>query len=195
MQAVDSLGVAGDPVTLSFTPAARRAVGGDSADVAVVDAYPVVDDHEQRCGLRPLHCNSAVPVSSCGSTVQLNLAGLVDGTYSVVVQAVDSLGVAGDPVTLSFTLLPAAPTVVTPPTSPASTRTPSWMITNSDVDFDHYMCNSAVQVLSCTSTMQLNLAGLVDGTYSVVVQAVDSLGVAGDPVTLSFTLLPAARRW
>ena len=80
---------------------------------------------------------------------QADLAGLVDGTYSVAVQAVDSLGVAGDPVTLSFTLLPAAPSVVTPPVSPASTRTPSWTITNSDVDFDHYICTSAVPVLSC----------------------------------------------
>ena len=65
---------------------------------------------------------------------------------------------------------------MTPPTSPASTRTPSWQITNSVVDFDHYTCTSSVPVLSCTSTVRLDLSGLADGTYSVTVQAVDSLG-------------------
>src|SRR5206468_3949660 len=120
------------------------------------------------------------------------LAGLIDGTYTVTVQAVDSLGVAGDLVTLSFTLLPAAPSVVTPPASPASTGPPQWTIADSDVDSDRYPCTAAVPVLSCTGTVKLNLAGVVDGTYTVTVQAVDSLGVTGDPITLSFTLFPPA---
>ena len=104
----------------------------------------------------------------------------------------DSLGRAGHPFTVTYTLIPAAPTVLTPPTSPASTRTPSWQITNSDVDFDHYTCTSTVPVLSCTSTVQLDLTGLVDGTYTVTVRAVDSLGRAGDPTTLAFSLIPPA---
>ena len=86
--------------------------------------------------------------------------------------------------------------MVTPPTSPALTLRPALgQITNSVVDFDHYTCSSSVTVLSCTSTVKLDLSGLVDGTYTVVVQAVDSLGRAGDPVTLSFTPLHLRRRW
>ena len=168
VQAVDSLGVAGDPVTLSFTllPAAPTVVTPPTSPSSTRTPSWVITNDD--VDFDHYSCTSAVPVLSCTSTIKLNLAGLVDGTYTVTVQAVDSLGVAGDPVTLSFTLLPAAPTVVTPPVSPASTRTPSWVITNDDVDFDHYLCNSAVPVLSCTSTMQLNLAGLVDGTYSVI---------------------------
>ena len=83
-----------------------------------------------------------MPVLSCRSTVKLNLAGLVDGTYSVTVQAVDSLGVAGDPVTLSFTLFPPAPFVVTPPTSPASDRHPQWTFGDAALDADGYTCTA-----------------------------------------------------
>ena len=192
VRAVDSLGVAGDPMTLSYTMVAPAptVVSAPTSPASTLKPSWVITDGATN--VDHYTCSTSVAVLSCGPTVKLNLTGLVDGTYTVVVRAVDSAGNAGDPLTLTFTLIPPAPAVVSAPTSPASMVKPAWVLSDGAVDVDHYMCTTSVAVLSCGSTVQLNLTGLVDGTYSVVVQAVDSLGVAGDPVTLSFALIPPA---
>ena len=129
--------------------------------------------------------------------MQLDLAGLVDGTYTVTVQAVDSHGVLGDPITLAYTLVPPAPVASGSPASPSASRTPSWTLTDGAVDVVGYACSAAgpggiTAPVSCSSgsALALDLSGLPIGLYTVTVQARDSVGALGAPATLTFLLVP-----
>jgi hypothetical protein len=192
VQAVDSLGAAGDPVTFLYTrtPSAPYVVTPASSPASTLrPQWSIAVDVVDLSGYR---CTSSVTVLQCGSLVQLDLTGLVDGTYTVTVWAVDSLGVAGEATTLSFTLIPPAPYVTVAPVSPASVRTPQWSISDSVVDLAGYDCASSVPVLRCGSVVQLDLTGLVDGSYTVTVRAIDRRGALGDPLTLTYRLVPPA---
>ena len=108
-------------------------------------------------------------------------------------RALDSLGRAGDPFTVTYTLIPAAPTTTSTPVNPGSSRTPTWVITNTVVDFDHYTCNSAVPVLSCTSTISSTSRASQRHLHRDHPGAVDSLGVSGSTRRLSgFSLIAPA---
>jgi predicted phage tail protein len=197
VQAVDSLGNAGDPLTLTYTliPPAPTTAGPSraaSAPTVVWTLSDTVPGVTYLCG--PLSGPGSGAVVTCGATVTLDVTGQPDGVYSFTVQAVDSLGNAGDPLTLTYTLVPTAPTTATPDQT-ASSLTPSWPVSDA-VPGVTYVCTAvsgpAAFTPTCGPTVSLNLAGLPDGTYTLTVQAVDSVGSVGDPLTLTYTLIPPA---
>jgi hypothetical protein len=196
VRAVDSLGVAGDPLTLSFTmvPPAPYVVAPPATPASALT--PVWSMGDAVVDFSHFTCASGARILSCTSNVQLDLTGLADGTYSVTVRAVDRLGAAGDPVTLTYTLIPPAPSAVSSPVSPSAVRQPAWSLTDGAVGGVTYTCSAAgpgglAAPVSCGSaTVVLDTTGLPDGTYTVVVRAVDSLGAVGDAATYSYLLVP-----
>ena len=101
---------------------------------------------------------------TCGPTVSLDLTGLPDGVYVLTVQAVDSLGNAGDPLTLTYTLIPPAPKLTgAVPASPGNSRSPQWTVTDA-VAGTTYTCSvtgpngSSATVTCATGTVTLSLA-------------------------------------
>jgi large repetitive protein len=196
VQAVDSVGSAGDPLTLTYTliPPAPTTAQPTRVLSGTAPQWVLTD----RVGGVTYVCTVVSgPVAftpACGPTVSLDLAGLPDGVYVLTVQAVDALGQVGDPLTLTYTLIPPAPTTATPAAS-GSSPTPSWPVSDS-VPGVTWLCTAvsgpAAFTPTCGPTVSLNLAGLPDGVYVLTVQAVDSLGNAGDPLTLTYTLVPPA---
>ncbi|MDQ1685745.1 MAG: large repetitive protein, partial [Frankiaceae bacterium] len=198
VQAVDSLGHVGDPLTLSYTlipPAPTTAAPTVSAS-SPIPSWPVRDTVPGVTWLCTVISGPVAFTPTCGATVSLDLTGDPDGVYAITVQAVDSLGNAGDPLTLTYTLIPPAPTTASPAKS-AANRKPSWTLTDV-VPGVTYTCTvisgPAAFTPTCGPTVSLDLTGLPDGVYTLVVQAVDSLGNAGDPLTLTYTLIPPAPR-
>src|SRR5207248_806931 len=115
---------------------------------------------------------------TCGATVSLDLTGDPDGVYVLTVQAVDALGHAGDPLTLTYTLIPPAPKLTgAVPASPGNSLGPQWTVTDA-VAATTYLCTvtgpsgSAATVSCATGTVTLSLAGQPDGLYTISVLAV-----------------------
>ncbi|MDQ1683678.1 MAG: large repetitive protein, partial [Frankiaceae bacterium] len=196
VRAVDALGNPGDPTTLTYTliPPAPTSTSGPASTSGSgrAPSWSLTD----AVGGVTYQCSGATVPVSCGSTVSLDLAGAADGTYTVTVVAIDSLGNAGDPLTLSYILVPPAPTLTAGATSTTSSgRTPSWTVTDAIAGVT-YRCTAvsgpAAFTPSCGATISLGLTSLPDGTYVFTVQAVDSLGHAGDPLTISYTVIPPA---
>jgi large repetitive protein len=194
--AVDSLGNAGDPLTLTYTliPPAPTTAGPSRAASAPTVTWIVSDTVPGVTYLCGPVSGPGTGVVTCGSTVTLDVSGQPDGVYSFTIRAVDALGNAGDPLTLTYTLVPTAPTTATPDKT-ASSLTPSWPVSDA-VPGVTYVCTAvsgpASFTPSCGPTVSLNLTGLPDGTYTLTVQAVDSVGSTGDPLTLTYTLIPPA---
>jgi predicted phage tail protein len=196
VQAVDSLGRAGDPLTVHYTlippapttPQPTRSASSTSPSWPLSDAVSGVT-YDCTVVSGPVAFTPA-----CGSTVSLDLSGDPDGTYVVTVVAVDSLGNSGDPLTLTYTLIPPAPTT-TGPSRAASASTVTWLLSDT-VPGVTYLCGPVsgpgTAVVTCGSTVTLDVSGQPDGVYTFTVQAVDSLGHAGDPLTLRYTLVPTA---
>ena len=196
VQAVDALGQVGDPLTLTYTliPPAPTTATPTAAASSPTRSWPVADAVPGVTWLCTVVSGPAAFTPTCGSTVSLNLAGLPDGVYVLTVQAVDALGHAGDPLTLTYTLIPSAPTTANPAKTSAN-RKPSWAVSDA-VPGVTWLCTvvsgPASFTPACGPTVSLDLAGLPDGVYVLTVQAVDALGNAGDPLTLTYTLIPPA---
>jgi predicted phage tail protein len=136
---------------------------------------------------------STAHVSQCGASTWLDLAGAVDGDYTVSVTATDPLGQASLAGTATYRLDTVAPMppVVTSPDSPGSSLAPTFAVT--DVEPDAFLlCTvtglSSVSVTHCTTSTLLDLAGGTDGTYTLSVTATDAAGNTSDPTTASYTL-------
>ncbi|MDQ1747793.1 MAG: large repetitive protein, partial [Frankiaceae bacterium] len=197
VQAVDSVGSVGDPLTLTYTliPPAPTTSAPTRTLSGLTPAWVLAD---RVAGVTYVCTVVSGPVAftpACGPTVSLNLAGLPDGVYVVTVQAVDALGHLGDPLTLTYTLIPPAPTASLAPARTGSSPVPSWGVADS-VPGVTWLCTvvsgPAAFTPSCGPTVSLDLTGLPDGVYVLTVQAVDALGNAGDPLTLTYTLIPPA---
>jgi hypothetical protein len=140
---------------------------------------------------------------SCASPFTANLVGLPDGTYTLTVVITDDAGNASAPATSVFILdrqAPVPPTVV-PPTTPDNTRHPVWEISapNGATLTCTLMRGRTViwGPAQCPADGQFLLAGLADGTYTLVVTATDRAGnVSAASVTnyVLDTTPPAAPR-
>ncbi len=135
----------------------------------------------------------------CSSPATLDLTGLDDGPYTLLVRLVDAAGntgSAGSAVYLLDTTPPAAPTFTATPGSPAPGTRPGWSF--SAESGATFVCrvsfpSGAVRELpSCASPLVVNLDGLPDGSYVLSVRAVDAAGNVGLAVTDTYVLSSAA---
>src|SRR5207302_682355 len=101
----------------------------------------------------------SITPTTCGASTTFTIpASGWDGDYVLTVTVTDHIGATASS-SSTYTLTPTAPTVTTAPTSPASMLQPQWLITSDVVDLSGYTCSSSVRVLSCSSTVQLDLTG------------------------------------
>jgi hypothetical protein len=134
---------------------------------------------------------AVVPVSSCGPTTTLDLAGLPDGIYHLKVVVKDAVGNKVT-VTADYELDTTAPTtpVVTGSHGPGRDRTPAFTLTEPDADAT-LTCAvsgpSAATVTVCGSSIVLDLPGPNDGDYVITVTATDPLGNSSS-TTFTYTL-------
>jgi hypothetical protein len=136
---------------------------------------------------------SVVSVVACGPTTTIDLAGALDGTYTVTVTATDPAGNTSAGGTATYVLDTAAPPApsVTAPTSPAQGRTPSFTVTDAEPGVQ-WSCTvtgpSAVVVTVCGPTTTVDLTGALDGVYRLSVVAIDAAGNVSSAGSATYTL-------
>ncbi|MBK5306542.1 MAG: Ig-like domain repeat protein [Frankiaceae bacterium] len=133
-------------------------------------------------------------VSPAGSLFTLDLTGLGDGTYTLVVRLTDAAGNIGPNATSDYVLDTSAPSAVgvTAPLSPGNDTTPTWTIASGVGVKLECRLTSSQKVISdfapCASTFTADLTGLPDGTYTLTVHALSSAGTPGPETTSSYIL-------
>jgi hypothetical protein len=133
-------------------------------------------------------------VSPAGSLFVLDLTGVGDGTYSLLVRLTDAAGNLG-PVAQSDYVLdtsaPAAVGVIAPP-SPGNDTTPTWTLTSAAGVKLECRLSSGQKVISefapCAGTFTADLTGLPDATYTLTVHALSAAGTPGPDTTSGYIL-------
>ncbi|HVU72501.1 MAG TPA: Ig-like domain repeat protein [Mycobacteriales bacterium] len=152
-------------------------------------------------------CVTSMPAG--GATVQMDLTGKADSTYTLQLTARDAAGnpVAGSPTappptTSSYqldTVAPAAPTLGPLPASPRKDRSPTWtfdlpagaagetceVVAGTDASGPVLPNNGPT---SCAGSFQANLTGVADGPVTFVVTAADAAGNVSAAATSTVTL-------
>jgi hypothetical protein len=72
--------------------------------------------------------------------VRLDLTNQPAGTYTIVVTAIDAGVSSNGSVVLTYTMSPAAATVIGPASRTGAGRTPTWTVTDSDAGVSSYTC-------------------------------------------------------
>jgi predicted phage tail protein/sugar lactone lactonase YvrE len=134
------------------------------------------------------------PFTPCTSPATFDLTGRSDGTYTVRVRATDGAGNVGPAATSSYILDSVGPvtTIVSGPTSPGSSTSPSWSFTSEAGATAECELTRGTTVVDpfgpCTSPSAYNLAGEPDGDYTFRVRATDAAGNTGAAAVGSYTL-------
>ncbi|MDX6200176.1 MAG: large repetitive protein [Actinomycetota bacterium] len=133
-------------------------------------------------------------VSPAGSLYTLDLTGLGDGTYSLVVRLTDAANNVGPTVSSDYVLDTSAPAAVgvIAPLSPGKDTTPTWTLTSGAGVKLECRLSSGQKVISdfapCTGTFTADLTGLPDGTYTLTVHALSAAGTPGPETTSGYIL-------
>jgi hypothetical protein len=137
---------------------------------------------------------AACAVSPAGSLYTLDLTGLGDGTYSLVVRLTDAAGNVGPTTTSDYVLdtsAPAAVGVLAPP-SPGKDTPPTWTLTSAAGVKLECRLSSGQKVISdfapCAGTFTADLTGLPDATYTLTVHALSAAGTPGPDTTSGYIL-------
>ncbi len=138
-------------------------------------------------------------VSPAGTLKTVDLTGLGDGTYTLVVRLTDAAGnrstvEASSPYVLD-TSAPVAVGITAPPT-PGNDRTPTWLLSSGSGAVLECRLTSAAGVVSdwspCTDSYTPDLKDLPDGVYTLAVRALSAAGTPGPETTSSYVLNTAA---
>jgi hypothetical protein len=133
-------------------------------------------------------------VSTAGSLYTLDLTGLGDGTYSLLVRLTDAAGNVGPTATSDYVLDTSAPAAVgvIAPLSPGNDTTPTWTLTSAAGVNLECRLSSGQKVISdfapCTGAFTADLSGLPDGTYTLTVHALSAAGTPGPDTTSGYIL-------
>jgi hypothetical protein len=133
-------------------------------------------------------------VSPAGSLFVLDLTGLGDGTYTLVVRLTDGAGNLGPTATSDYVLDTSAPAAVgvLAPLSPGNDPTPTWTLTSAAGVKLECRVTSGQKVISdfapCSGTFTADLTGLPDGTYTLTVHALSAAGTPGPETTSGYIL-------
>ncbi|MDT7570064.1 MAG: large repetitive protein [Actinomycetota bacterium] len=133
-------------------------------------------------------------VSPAGSLFALDLTGLGDGTYSLLVRLTDAAGNTGPTAQSDYVLDTSAPAAVgvVAPLSPGNDTTPTWTLTSAAGVKLECRLSSGQKVISdfapCTGEFTADLTGLPDATYTLTVHALSSAGTPGPETTSSYIL-------
>ncbi|MDT7538540.1 MAG: large repetitive protein [Actinomycetota bacterium] len=137
---------------------------------------------------------SPCAVSTAGSLYTLDLTGLGDGTYSLLVRLTDAAGNVGPTATSDYVLDTSAPAAVgvIAPLSPGNDTTPTWTLTSAAGVNLECRLSSGQKVISdfapCTGAFTADLSGLPDGTYTLTVHALSAAGTPGPDTTSGYIL-------
>ena len=134
-------------------------------------------------------------VSPAGSLHTVDLTGLGDGTYTLVVRLTDAAGNVGTTTaSADYVLDTSAPVAVgvTGPPSPGNDRNPTWLLTTGGGTELECRLSSAAGVVSdwtpCAGEYTADLTDLPDGTYTLAVRAVSAAGTPGPETTSAYVL-------
>jgi predicted phage tail protein len=134
------------------------------------------------------------PWTPCLSPQSFNLTGQPDGPFTFSVRATDAAGNIGAPASNTYTLDTSAPatSITSAPTSPGSSRDPSWTFTTEPGAATQCELSRGGVVLtpwsSCVSPATHSLDGQADGTYTFRVRATDGAGNTGPSQASTYTL-------
>lgn len=138
-------------------------------------------------------------VSVAGAPHAVDLTGLGDGTYTLVVRLTDAAGNRSTVETSSsYVLDTSAPVAVgiTGPPSPGNDVTPTWVLSSGSGATLECRLTSAAGVVSdwatCTAEYTADLTGLADGIYTLAVRAVSDAGTPGPESTSAYALNTSA---
>ncbi len=133
--------------------------------------------------------------ASCASPQDYDLSGKPDGSYTFLVRATDGAGNTGSPSSSAYELdtsAPAAPSILSAPTSPASQLIPAWAFSaEPGATVECRLTDGATVVsdrASCASPRSFDLTGKPDGGYTFSARARDAAGNVGAPATSSYQL-------
>jgi hypothetical protein len=133
--------------------------------------------------------------SSCTSPAAFDLTAQPDAVYTFSVTATDAAGNVSAPATSTYTLqrlaAPAAPTITSSPSSPASSTTPAWSFTTPTGTADQctLLANSTVVAGPAACALSQGYTLSTDGTYTFQVIAYDTAtGARSAAVTSTYTL-------
>ena len=134
-------------------------------------------------------------VSVAGSLHTVDLTGLGDGTYTLVVRLTDAAGNVGTTTATSDVVLDTSAPVavgVTGPPSPGNDRDPTWLLaTGSGTELECRLTSAAGVVsdwATCAGEYTADLTDLPDGTYTLAVRAVSAAGTPGPETTSAYVL-------
>jgi hypothetical protein len=133
-------------------------------------------------------------VSTAGSLYTLDLTGLGDGTYSLLVRLTDAAGNLGPTAQSDYVLDTSAPAAVgvIAPLSPGNDTTPTWTLTSAAGVKLECRLSSGQKVISdfapCTGEFTADLSGQPDGTYTLTVHALSAAGTPGPETTSGYIL-------
>ncbi|MGH2711770.1 MAG: hypothetical protein ACRDH9_11280 [Actinomycetota bacterium] len=134
------------------------------------------------------------PFSSCSSPSTFDLIGRPDGAYTVRVRATDAAGNIGPVATTTYVFDTAGPvtTIVSGPTSPGSSTSPSWSFTHeagATAECELRRGSTVVDPFGpCTSPAPYSLGGQPDGDYTFRVRSTDVAGNTGAVAVGTYTL-------
>lgn len=141
--------------------------------------------------------------ASLPCTSPLSLSGLAEGPHSVSVQAVTPAGIVGPAVLADWTVEITAPTTTIlsapPSTTTSGTETVTFSAKKPAVTFSCSLDGAtsttctpgpgiAPTLISPCCGWSMSYANLATGTHSVAIYATDAYGLAGPPVTATWTV-------
>jgi hypothetical protein len=137
-------------------------------------------------------------VSVAGSPFSVDLSGLGDGTYTLLVRLTDAAGNrSGTQASSAYVLDTSAPVAVgvTGPPSPGNDPTPTWLLSTGGGASLECRLTSADLVVSdwapCAGEYTADLTDLPDGPYTLTVRALSEAGTPGAETTVVYTLSTA----
>ena len=176
----DSNGVLGGSASVTWvvdlTAPANVQLSGPSAPYAAATDFTF-----SATGATVFTCSlDSAPATAC--TSPLHLAGLTDGTHSLVVHASDGAGNAAQPASASWTVdttAPQTPSIVTGPATPTNQTTADLVLGNLD-GFSTLQCrvDSSSSAAWTTCPDPLHWTGFADGDHTLDVRAIDVAGNA-----------------
>jgi hypothetical protein len=138
-------------------------------------------------------------VSVAGSPVTVDLTGLGDGTYTLLVRLTDAAGNrSSTQASSAYVLDTSAPVAVgvTAPPTPGKDRTPTWVLsTGSGAALECRLTSGDVVVsawAACEGEYTGDLTDLPDGPYTLTVRALSEAGTPGAETTAVYTLSTAS---